>query len=100
MDVLLYWSMEVRTLPSEIRNTEHRSSDGQPDGEGAVVDQLDDVAGAEVEEAEDGDHEDAGEGRHPVDLDHGQHLRHLTLPGPGVEQAGRRQNVAVDGPER
>ena len=91
--------MEIRTFPPEIWYTEHSSTNGQPDGEGAVVDQLDDVAGAEVEQAEDGDDEDAGEGGHPVDLDHGQHLRHLALPGPSIEQSRCGQDIAIDSSE-
>ena len=87
------WSVQVGALPAEVGHAEDRGADGEPDGEGAVVDELDDVAGAEVEEAEPRDHEHGRHRRHARHLDAGEQPRHLTLPRAREEEARGGEDV-------
>lgn len=57
-----------------------------PGGKPNVGDEARDVAGAEVNKAEEGHEEDSRGGSHALHLDHGQDLWHLALHGTSVEQ--------------
>ena len=69
---------------------------GYPGGEPHVVDESEDVRGAEVGQGEGGHDEHPGGGGHLGDLDHGEAGRQLALPRPRVEQAGGGQQDPVN----
>lgn len=58
-----------------------------PGGESDVVDQRKDVRRGEVQHRQQRHDEDGRRRGEPLDLDHGENLRHLALAGAGVEQA-------------
>lgn len=108
-DVHLDRAGQVRLLPSQPGQTQNGRADTQlkvgrrtefnpnnpkfevmsthPGGESDVVDQRKDVRRGEVQHRQQRHDEDGRRRGEPLDLDHGENLRHLALAGAGVEQA-------------
>ena len=88
--------LHVRALPTQVGQAKHRGSDGEPGGEADVVHEEDEVAGAEVAEAHEGEADDTRHWRRPLGVDGGEDPGHLALPRPAHEQPACSQESAVD----
>ena len=88
--------LPLRVLVSEDRDAEDTEADGEPGRKAHKVHESVNVGRAEVAEGEEGREEDSGGWGHLLGLDHGEHLRHLTLEAPGVKEASRGEENAID----
>ena len=72
----------------EVGEAEHGGPAGEPGGEADAIHEEDEVAGAEVAQAHQGEDDHAGHRGRLLGVDHGEDIGHLALPRPAHEQPG------------